>query len=126
MMPGLFGELDSLLLLCIEIISRFIEVIAVLVIAGSVLYGLYRYGIRHPNADQQESDGGIRFRQYLGRRLIIGLELLVAADIIRTIALDLTLDRVAALGLLILVRTFLSWALEVEMYGRWPWQTGGS
>lgn len=125
MMHGLLGELDSILLLCIEIISRFIEVIAVLVIAGSVLYGLYRYGIRHPD-DRQESDGGVRFRQYLGRRLIIGLELLVAADIIRTIALDLTLDRVAALGLLILIRTFLSWALEVEMNGRWPWQSEGS
>jgi len=59
----------------------------------------------------------------IGQWLLLGLELLVAADVIRTVALDLTFDRVAGLGLLVLVRTFLSWALVVEMEGRWPWQT---
>jgi uncharacterized membrane protein len=54
----------------------------------------------------------------------LGLEILVAADIIRTVALEATLQSVAILGLLVLVRTFLSWALAVEMEGRWPWQAG--
>jgi uncharacterized membrane protein len=53
---------------------------------------------------------------------LLGLEILVAADIIRTVALEATLQSVVVLGLLVLVRTFLSWALVVEIEGRWPWQ----
>jgi uncharacterized membrane protein len=59
----------------------------------------------------------------LGRVLLLGLEVLIAADIIATVALDLNLESVAALGLVVLIRTFLSWAIEVESYGHWPWQT---
>jgi uncharacterized membrane protein len=53
--------------------------------------------------------------------LLLGLEFLVAADIIRTVALEPTMSNVLMLGLLVVVRTFLSWALVVEMDGRWPW-----
>jgi uncharacterized membrane protein len=53
---------------------------------------------------------------------LLGLEILVAADVIRTVALDPTLESVAVLGLLVLVRTFLSWSIIVEIEGRWPWQ----
>ena len=52
----------------------------------------------------------------------MSLEVLVAADIIRTVALDATLQAVSVLGLLVLIRTFLSWALVVEIEGRWPWR----
>jgi uncharacterized membrane protein len=58
----------------------------------------------------------------LGRTLLLGLEILVAADIVRTVALEATLESVVVLALLVLIRTFLSWALEVEIEGRWPWQ----
>jgi uncharacterized membrane protein len=58
----------------------------------------------------------------LGRSLLIGLEILVAADIVRTVALEATLESVVILGLLVLIRTFLSWSLEVEIEGHWPWQ----
>jgi uncharacterized membrane protein len=54
--------------------------------------------------------------------LLIGLEVLVAADIVRTVALDPTLESVAVLGLLVLIRTFLSWSVVVEIDHRWPWQ----
>ena len=57
-----------------------------------------------------------------GFALLLGLEILVAADIVRTVALDSTLQAIAVLGLLVLIRTFLSWALVVEIEGRWPWQ----
>lgn len=72
-----------------------------------------------------------RFRSYrasLGRSILLGLELLVAADIIRTVTIEPTLEGVAVLGGLILVRTFLSFSLEAEIDGRWPWQRamGGS
>ena len=53
---------------------------------------------------------------------MLGLEILVAADIVETVALETTLQSVAVLGLLVLIRTFLSWALVVEIEGRWPWQ----
>ena len=58
----------------------------------------------------------------LGKALLLGLEFLVAADIIRTVALEATLESVIVLGLLVLIRTFLSWALVVEIEGHWPWR----
>lgn len=58
----------------------------------------------------------------LGKLLLLGLEVLVAADIVHTVALQATLQSVLVLGLLVLIRTFLSWALVVEIEGRWPWQ----
>jgi uncharacterized membrane protein len=61
-------------------------------------------------------------RRYLGRSIVLGLELLVAADIIRSVAIDPTFASVGVLGLIVLVRTFLSWSLEVEINGEWPWQ----
>jgi uncharacterized membrane protein len=62
------------------------------------------------------------FRNRLGRAIILGLELLVAADILRTISAEPTLTQVAVLGGIVLIRTFLSFSLEVELEGRWPWQ----
>lgn len=63
-----------------------------------------------------------RFRRFLGRSILLGLELLVAADIIRTVAITPTLESVLVLALIVLIRTFLSWSLELEITGRWPWQ----
>lgn len=62
------------------------------------------------------------YRRGLGRGLLLGLELLVAADIIRTVAVTPTLESVAVLAVIVLIRTFLSWSLEVEVDGRFPWQ----
>ncbi|WP_235425417.1 DUF1622 domain-containing protein [Croceibacterium mercuriale] len=62
------------------------------------------------------------FRRTLGRSVLTGLELLVAADIIRTVAVEPTLNSVLVLGLIVIIRTFLSFSLEVEIDGRWPWQ----
>jgi len=64
-----------------------------------------------------------RVRATFGRSILLGLELLVAGDIIRTVTVDQTLDNLLVLGLLVLIRTFLSWSLEVEIDGRWPWQS---
>ena len=62
------------------------------------------------------------FRRTLGRSILTGLELLVAADIIRTVAVEPTLQSVLVLGLIVVIRTFLSMSLQVEIEGRWPWQ----
>jgi|SRR5579883_3134144 uncharacterized membrane protein len=61
-------------------------------------------------------------RQAVGKAILMGLELLVAADIVRTVAIDPTFLTVGVLGLIVLVRTFLSWSLEVEINGIWPWR----
>ena len=63
-----------------------------------------------------------RFRQQLGRVILLGLELLVAGDIVRTVAATPNLTSVAVLASIVLIRTFLSFSLEVETTGRWPWQ----
>jgi uncharacterized membrane protein len=62
------------------------------------------------------------YRQSLGRAILLGLEFLVAGDIIRTVAVSPTFTSVGVLAVIVLVRTFLSFSLEVELEGRWPWQ----
>ena len=73
----------------------------------------------------QHRDGPVAYRHlrlYLGRSIIVGLEILIAADIVRSVAIDPTFTSVGVLGLIVLVRTFLSWSLDVEINGEWPWQ----
>jgi uncharacterized membrane protein len=105
----------------IELAALAIEVIAVAIIIGAIFYSLFHYlyrSIIDPEAESQYQKLKVR----LGKALLLGLEILVAADIIRTVALEATLESVMVLGLLVLIRTFLSWALVVEIEGRWPWQ----
>lgn len=71
-----------------------------------------------------EADAGYSgFRMQLVRALLLGLEVLVASDIIRTVAISPSLDSVAILAAIVLIRTFLSWSLILESEGRWPWQS---
>jgi len=68
-------------------------------------------------------DGAYRqYRQNLARAILLGLELLIAGDIIRTVAVDPTMENAAVLGVIVLIRTFLSTTLQLEVEGRWPWQ----
>ena len=69
---------------------------------------------------------GVAYRTYrrqLGRAIILGLEFLIAGDIIRTVVVADTLENIAVLGLIILIRSFLSVTLHLEVEGRWPWET---
>ncbi len=66
------------------------------------------------------------YRSNLGRAILLGLEFLVAADIINTVAIEPTLQSLMILGGIVLIRTFLSFSLEVEIEGRWPWERGRS
>ena len=105
-----------------EVISRvgeFVDVAGVIAIVVGVLYAILDAALRgirriHPIYT--------RFRRVLGRAILLGLELLVAADIIKTVAVTPTLDSVLVLAIIVLIRTFLSWSLELEISGRWPWQ----
>jgi uncharacterized membrane protein len=110
----------------IEYAALAIEVLAVAIIVVFIFSSIIHYfisGIRHPEEQLQQYK---KLKYNLGRTLLLGLEILVAADIVRTVALESTLESVAILGLLVLVRTFLSWALIVEIEGHWPWQAGVS
>jgi uncharacterized membrane protein len=62
------------------------------------------------------------YRQGLGRAILLGLEFLIAGDIIRTVVVAPTLENVLILALIVVIRTFLSMALQLEVEGRWPWQ----
>ena len=101
----------------IEAISVLIEVLAVAIIVVAIAYATTIYLVRRRGGDAYSE-----YRVRLGRALGLGLEVLVAADIIRTVALQPTMENVLVLGLLVLIRTFLSWSLVVEIEGRWPWQ----
>ncbi|MGK7867160.1 DUF1622 domain-containing protein [Falsiroseomonas sp. E2-1-a20] len=93
-------------------------VLLVGVVATSALYLRAGFSRGQPGW----SDSFKPYRANLGRAILLGLELLVAADIVHTVAAPMTLTTVAALGLVVLIRTVLSLSLEVEIEGRWPWQ----
>jgi len=105
----------------IEIAALAIEILAVGIIVVATLYATVRFLVQALLGREKK---GLyqQLKQSLGRSLLLGLEILVAADVVRTVALEATFESVAVLGLLVLIRTFLSWALVVEIEGRWPWQ----
>jgi uncharacterized membrane protein len=105
----------------VEYVALAIELLAVAVIAVGVLYAVAVFLMNHVGSTRAKGYER-KFRAQLGNSLLVGLEILVAADIIRTVALEPSLENVAILGILVLVRTFLSWSLVVEIEGRWPWQ----
>jgi uncharacterized membrane protein len=106
----------------IEWAALSIEVLgAVVIIAGVIRVAAMRGTIRFLfKLDEPGAYGA--YKSQLGRSLLLGLDFLVAGDVVRTVALDPTLLNVSVLGLLVLVRTFLSWTLAVEILGHWPWQ----
>lgn len=106
----------------IELASRAIEILAVIIIVVAVFHSTARFIYQLYSKTETPEYRYREYKRYLGRTLLLGLEILVAADIIRTVALESTLTSVVVLGVLVLVRTFLSWSLVVELEGRWPWQ----
>jgi uncharacterized membrane protein len=99
-----------------------IEAIAVVLIVGYIVFatlGWLGHSLRSRRFTLERYG---HFRAALGRALLLGLEILVAADIVRTAALEPDLRNFEALGVLVVVRTFLSWSIVVEVEGRWPWQ----
>jgi uncharacterized membrane protein len=94
---------------------------AVVIVAGVLRVAITRGTIRFLFKLEEPGAYG-SYKQQMGRSLLLGLEFLVAGDVVRTVALEPTLLNVSVLGLLVLVRTFLSWSLAVEIEGHWPWQ----
>jgi len=102
-----------------------IEMLGIAIITVIAVYSLVHGAVRLIKGDTL-SDIQQQVRQQLGRGILLGLELLIAADIIHTVAVELTFETVAVLALVVLIRTFLSFTLELELTGKWPWQHAGS
>ncbi|HSD99329.1 MAG TPA: DUF1622 domain-containing protein [Burkholderiales bacterium] len=103
----------------VEIAGDATEIAGVLLIVGGLVVASARYALAW------KDPGVSRYRHYrhdLGRAILLGLEVLVAADIIRTVAFTPTMDSVIMLAMIVAIRTFLSWSLALELEGRWPWQ----
>ena len=93
--------------------------IGVLTIFLGALYSLFVFFV---SISKKKTDSYIKLRQSLGKSILLGLEILIAADIMATVVTDPTMKSVAILGLIVLIRTFLSLSLQVELEGRFPWQ----
>jgi uncharacterized membrane protein len=120
LMPG--SEAVGVVRTVIEWAALIIEILgATIIITGvlrvAVTRGTVRYLFQLDKPGAYES-----YKHQMGRSLLLGLEFLVAGDVVRTVALEPTLRNVAVLGLLVLIRTFLGWSLAVEIEGQWPWQ----
>ncbi len=96
--------------------------VAVMVAGAAVAMALYARALV---SGAPREDAYRRLRENVGRAILLGLELLVAADIIETVAVHPDLNSVAVLGGLVIIRTFLSVALAVELEGTWPWRRAG-
>jgi uncharacterized membrane protein len=101
----------------IHIIGTVIEIFGVSIIVAGIVWSTY--------VCVNQRIGTSLYDQYkirIGRSLLLGLEVLVAADIVKTIAIELTFTSLGLLAGLVVVRTFLSWTLVLEIEGRWPWR----
>jgi uncharacterized membrane protein len=102
-----------------ELVGNVVDAAGVVVIVIGAIVATMRFLARG------RADFGSSYRAYrqgLGRAILLGLEILIAGDIIRTVVVAPTLENVLILGLIVIIRTFLSMALPLEVDGRWPWQ----
>ncbi|MBU0556977.1 MAG: DUF1622 domain-containing protein [Alphaproteobacteria bacterium] len=113
--------LENLAIATADAVTRIIELTGIAVIAlgafGTLSVFLYRFASGH---DREQAVAALR--SSLGRAILLGLEFLVAADIINTVAIEPTLNSVAVLAGIVAIRTFLSFSLEAEIEGRLPWR----
>ena len=104
----------------VELCAAAVEVAGVALIAGGLVLATVRSALSRP------AERYANYRRDLARAILLGLELLVAADITRTVAFAPSMASVFALALIVVIRTFLSWSLTLELEGRWPWQRPAS
>lgn len=121
---------DELMLAIAWEVSRWFELAGITAIVLGALLSVANAVFRwtsweRPGGGSSADDRIAIFRKSLGRSILIGLELLVAGDIIRTVAVAPSIDSLLVLGGIVLIRTFLSISLEVEIEGKWPWRRTG-
>jgi uncharacterized membrane protein len=108
----------------VEMVGKTVDGIGIVIVVVGSLGALVPFALRTFRGDRS-LDSYRSVRRNLGRAILLGLEFLVAGDIIRTVAVAPSLTNVAVLGVIVLIRTFLSASLEVEIEGRWPWSARG-
>jgi uncharacterized membrane protein len=102
-------------------VAESIELIAISVISIAVVAAIVSSLNARLGADWEQALQA--FKRSMARGLLAGLDLLIAADIIKTVTLEATIENATVLALLVLIRTFLSWTLVLEVEDRWPWQS---
>lgn len=103
----------------IELVGGAVDAVGVLVLIIGAIHAIFCFLLgTHAGTDSPYRT----FRKNMGKAILLGLEFLVAGDIIRTVVVSPTVEHVFALGLVVLIRTFLSMSLELELEGCWPWQ----
>lgn len=102
-----------------ETVAQVIDGSGIVIVVAGLLIATALFG---RGALRSEPDLVAEYRRHIGKAILLGLEFLVAADIIRTIAVSPSFRGVGVLALIVVVRTFLSFTLELEVNGRWPWQ----
>ena len=116
------GHVIEMFHLAVEWAAVGIELLAVAVIVSAVVILAVRRGTVRYLFQLGKSGAYENYRNQLGRALLLGLELMVAADVVRTVTFEPTARNVAVLALLVVVRTLLGWGMSVEIEGCWPWQ----
>jgi uncharacterized membrane protein len=106
----------------VDAVSKVIDGAGVAVIVAGLLVATAAFALALKDRDRAQVAYRV-YRQQVGKAILLGLEFLVAADIIRTVAVAPTFDGVGVLAILVVVRTFLSFTLDVELSGTWPWQS---
>lgn len=104
-----------------EISGQILEIAGISAILTGGIYstGLFLFRIHK----KRENNNSFKtYRQQLGRSILLGLEFLVGADIIQTVAFEMNFQNLGILAVIVLIRTFLSFTLELELTGKWPWQ----
>lgn len=105
----------------IELSVRLIEALSVIIISLAILYSTYIF-LRRITGRKGTQDPIEEYKERIGKSLLLTLEILVAADVIETVAFSTTFESVALLGMLVIVRILLGWSIIVEMEGTWPWK----
>jgi uncharacterized membrane protein len=105
----------------VDLLAKALELVGVAIIVGGIVLATLKF-IRDGRRAGDWEAAYPAYRSNIGRGILLGLELLVGADIISTITSPLTFESVGLLAAIVLIRTFLSFSLETEIEGCWPWQ----
>ena len=106
-----------------DIVGTSVDGVGVFIVVGGALFATVRLALRRMH---RTGSYYLAYRQDVGRATLLGLEFLIAGDLIRTVVVAPTMQNVAVLGLIVLIRTFLSLSLQLEIEGRLPWQRAPS
>lgn len=118
----LHSNIGETILEIIEVLIFFIELLVALFLAYAVFASFFQFIFLKKTEKTPEEKRFQKVRHKLAHSLLLGLEMLIAADIIQTVVLESSSESILMLGLLVLIRTFLSWSLTIEIEGRWPWK----